>query len=133
MLWAAMRRARVSVTWRASESSHVCRDSALLCWLQSHFGTSTIVHAHRMFGTPNVVIEHSLLGHRPNEARLATSANMCAARAAQNGQRRSCTKQAEKKSSACSFAGLEHSLPSFRERSIFSIRGSGGVAHSDIR
>ena len=27
-----------------------------------------------MFATPNVVIEHSRLGHRPKEARLATSA-----------------------------------------------------------
>lgn len=55
-------------------SLHNIRGSALLRWLQSHFGSSTTVRVHRILAEPNADIRNSPLRHRPDEARLATCA-----------------------------------------------------------
>jgi hypothetical protein len=118
---------------RASESSQR-RESALLRWLQSHFGTSTTVHVHRILADPNADIKHRSAKTPPERG---PASNMCAARAVQDGQRRSCTIRhlaARKNSSACSYAGLERSPPPSFRTFHRSIRGSRAVvAQSDIR
>lgn len=92
-------------------SLHNIRGSALLRWLQSHFGSSTTVRVHRILAEPNADIRNSPLRHRPDEA------NMCAARAAQDGQRRSHTRQPEKIPPHVLMQAWNTRPPSFRRRS----------------
>lgn len=97
-------------------------DSALLRWSKVISGTSTVVHAHRMFCKPRCGNRAQSLRHRPNETRLAT----CALQGDSKPRRRSCTKQPGKflRIVLCRPGTL---VPSFRT----STRGSRAVAQCD--